>query len=62
MKCIIHATEIRRMEIHLKGNAQFIFLYNPQKSLVNVYLIKILKNTVAKKVIVCFYNLGEQNF
>ena len=37
-----------------KGNAQFIFLRNPQKSLVNVCLMKIL--------IVRFYNLGEENF
>ena len=45
-----------------KGNARFIFLYNPQKSLVNVCLMKILKSTVTKKVIVCFYDLGEENF
>ena len=46
----------------VKGNAQFIFPCNPQKSSVNVRLMKILKNTVTKKVIVCFYNLGEEIF
>ena len=47
----------------VKGNAQFIiFLCNPQKSSVNVCLMKILKSTVTKKVIVCFYDLGEENF
>ena len=45
-----------------KGNVQFIFLRNPQKSSVNVCLMKILKSTVPKKVIVSFYNLGEENF
>ena len=45
-----------------KGNVQFMFLCNPQKSLVNVCLMKILKRTVPKKVIVSFYNLGEENF
>ena len=29
---------------------------------VNVYLMKILKSTVDKKVIVFFDNLGEENF
>ena len=29
-----------------KGNAQFIFLFNPQKSSVNDCLMKILKSTV----------------
>ena len=44
-----------------KGNAQFIFLCNPRKSLVNACLMKILKNIVKKsKVTVCFYNLGEE--
>ena len=38
--------------IELIGNAQFIFLCNPQKSSVNVCLMKILKSTVTKKVIV----------
>ena len=37
----------------LKGNAQFIFLCNPQKSSVNVCLKKILKSTVTKEVTVC---------
>ena len=45
-----------------KGKAQFIFLYNPQKSLVNVCVMKILKSTVTKKVNVCFHSLGEENF
>ena len=45
----------------IKGNAQFIFLCNPRKSLVNACLMKILKNIVKKsKVTVCFYNLGEE--
>ena len=35
-----------------KGNAQFIFLCKPQKSLDNVCLMKILKSTVKKKVLV----------
>ena len=43
----------------LKENAQFIFLSNLQKSLLNVCLMKILKTTLTKKVIVRFYNLGE---
>ena len=42
-----------------KGNAQFIFLCNPQKLSINVCLMKLLKSTVPKKVIVCFYNLGD---
>ena len=45
-----------------KGNAQFVILCNPQKSLVNVCLMKLLKSTVTKQVIMCFYNLGEKNF
>ena len=48
--------------IQPKGNAQFIFLCNPQKSSVNVFLMKILKSTVTIKVIVCLNNLGEENF
>ena len=36
-------------EILFKGNAQLIFLFNPQKSSVDVCLIKILKSTVTKK-------------
>ena len=31
------------------GNAQFLFLCNPQKSLVNVCPMKILKSTVTKE-------------
>ena len=46
----------------LKGNAQFIFLCNPPKSSVNVFLLKVLKSTATKKVLVCIYNLGEENF
>ena len=50
-------------ELLFKGNAQLLFLFNPQKSSVDVFLIKILKNTVTKKVIiVCFFSLGEENF
>ena len=48
--------------IQLKGNAQFIFLCNPQKSSVNVFLMKILKSTVTIKETVCLNNLGEENF
>ena len=48
--------------VFVKGNAQFIFLYNPQKSSVNISLMKILKITVTKKVIVRFNNIGEGNF
>ena len=36
--------------VTLKGNAQFIFLCNPQKSLVIVCFMKILKSTATKKV------------
>ena len=39
-----------------KGNAQFILLSNPPKSLANVYRTKILKGTVTKKENLCFYN------
>ena len=42
--------------IVFKGNSQFIYLCNPQKLILNVWLMKILKSTVTKKVIVCFYN------
>ena len=46
-----------------KGNAKFIFLFNPQISSLNVCLIKILKSTVTqKKIIVRFNNLREENF
>ena len=44
-----------------KKNAIHI-LCNPQKSSVNVCLMKKLKSTVTKKVFVRFYNLGEKNF
>ena len=46
----------------VKGNAQFIFLCNPPKSSVNVCLMKVLKALSTKKVFVCFYILGEENF
>ena len=46
---------------YFKRNAQFIFLCNPTKYSVNVCLMKILKSTVTKKVILCFNNLGEEN-
>ena len=36
---------------HIKINAQFIYLCNPYKSLVNVCLMKILKNTVHRKIV-----------
>ena len=49
-----------KVENTLKGNAQF--LCNLQKSSVNVCLMKILKSPVTKKVIMYFYNLGEENF
>ena len=46
-------------EKRFKGNTQFIFLYNPQKSLVNVCL---MKNTVTKKVIVFFMANVKKTF
>ena len=47
----------------IKGNAQSIFLCNPQKSLVNVCLTRIfLKSLLQKKVIAHFNNLGEESF
>ena len=48
-----------------KGKAQFIFLCDPQKSSrssANVCLMKKLKSTVIKKVIVCFCHFSEENF
>ena len=39
-----------------------MFLCNPQESSVTVCLMKIFKNVVTKKVIVCFSNLSEENF
>ena len=59
---IIFFSSQHRLGTSFKGNVRFMFLCNPQKSLVNVCLMKILKSTVTKKVIVCFYNLGEENF
>ena len=47
---------------NFKGKVQFIFLCNPQQSSANVCLMKKLKSTVTKKVIVCFYNFCEENF
>ena len=47
-------TKRTKLDFRLKGNAQFIFLCNPKKSLVNVRLMEILKSTVTKKVIVFF--------
>ena len=39
-----------------------MFLGNPQKSLVNVFLIKNVKKHCHKKVIVCFYNFRWRKF
>ena len=47
---------------NFKGKVQFIFLCNPQQAFANVCLMKKLKSTVTKKVIVCFYNFCEENF
>ena len=44
-----------------RKHAIHIFVWLP-KIIVNVCLMKILKSIVTKKVIVCFYNLGEENF
>ena len=49
-------------DLLFKGNAQLIFLFNPPKSSVTTCLMKILKGTVTKKVIMCFNNLGEESF
>ena len=49
-------------DLAIKGNAQFILLCNSQKSLLNVCLMKVLKSTVTKKVILCFDNLDEKSF
>ena len=54
-------TKRTELDFRLKANAQFIFLCNPQKSLVNVCLMEMLESTVTKKVIV-FFNLGEKDF
>ena len=54
--------DLRVLISNVKGNVQFIFFCNPQKSSVNVCIMEILKSTVTKKVIVCFNNLGEENF
>ena len=64
MMKIIRTCNIRRIIYNnFKGNAEFSFLCNPQKSSIyDVCLVKILKHIVTKKVIECFYNLGEENF
>ena len=41
--------------IYLKRNAQFLFLCNPQKSSVNVYLMKIIKKHCTKKKWFCVF-------
>ena len=46
----------------LHGNAQFTFLCNPQKSSVNVCLVKILKSAITKKRNCMFFRTGEENF
>ena len=61
-KRLQHMCFLWNLQKNNKGNVQFIFLFNPQKSLVNFCFMKILKNTVTKKVMVCFYILGEENF
>ena len=45
-----------------KGNMQFIFLCSPQKSSVNVCLMKMLKSTVMNKVIVFFITQVKKAF
>ena len=47
------------MSLKETGNSYF---YVTPKIIVNVCLMKSLKSTVTKKVSVCFYNLGEENF
>ena len=44
---------------HLKETRNSLFLC---KSSVNVCITEILKSTATEKVIVCFSNLGEENF
>ena len=46
----------------LKGNAQFIFLCNSQNHRLMFFSWKMLKSTVTKKVIVCFYNFRWRKF
>ena len=46
--------------VRVKRNTQFILLCNPQKSSVNVCVMKILISSVSKKS-VCFYKLGVKN-
>ena len=48
--------------ITLKKTGNSYFCVTQKKSSFNVCPIKILKSTVIKKVTVCFYNLGEENF
>ena len=45
-----------------KGNAQFIFLCNPQKSSVNVWIMKISKSTVRKKKLFLFISYVKKTF
>ena len=56
-----------QLYIHLKKTRNSYFCVTSlvtqnQKSLVNVCLMKIVKSTVTKKVILHFNNLGEENF
>ena len=51
LKFLLHFRGQRRL-FPFKGNAQFIFVFNLQKTSVNDCFIKILKSSVIKKVIV----------
>ena len=51
----------RYVSATFKGNGQFIFLCNPQKSLVNVCLMKNLKSTVTKKSNCVFLQFSWRN-
>ena len=44
----------------VKGKADFIFLYNPQKSSVNAFLMRKIKKHGHKKAIVRFHDLGKE--
>ena len=47
----------------LKETGNSYFCVAPQKTMVNVCLMKSVKNQCQKqKEILCFYNLGEENF
>ena len=54
--------EIKKLYIRFKRSTQLICLCISQNSSFNVCLMKIIKITVTKKVIVRFNNLGEENF